>query len=174
MKKLTILFLFILSIYSLNAQQKKYQLYSKNALGFYSGINQGNFILDNEISLYINTFGNTHDCGNDTSLGNCIFTNLILAFSSFEVSGGFDTILGKFDSPAIQPKFSVYIRPFHVAKIGASLGTKHPSFNFGFAIPVKNIMIEFLYKNVRDYNTDINTDEFDYDRFQLGIMIPLN
>lgn len=173
MKNIYTLLLFIFCLTTAFSQNKKFELFLKNAVSFYSPAPSQNLILDNELSLYINSFGNTFDC-NNTSLGSCIFGNLVSIFSAFEISAGFDTYFGDFDSPTIQPKVSLYLRPFYYAKIGATLGTKHPSFNFGFTIPVKSIMIEFLYKDVRDYNSQFENNNFELSRYQIGILIPLN
>ncbi|CAM1346276.1 hypothetical protein [Tenacibaculum crassostreae] len=173
MKKLITLLLIIIATKTFS-QKQKLELFSKNAISFYSPAPSQNLILDNEISLYINSFGNTFDCGNDTSFGACIFGNIITIFSAFEVSAGFDTFFGNFDSPTIQPKISFYLRPFYYTKIGATFSTKHPSFNFGFTIPIKNIMIELLYKDVKDYNENFYSESFNLSRYQIGIMIPLN
>lgn len=174
MKKLTTLLLFILFITNSFSQKRKFEIFSKNAISFYTPAPSQNVVLDNEISLYINSFGNTYPCDNGTSFGACLFGNLISIFSAFEIAAGFDTYIGNFDSPTIQPKVSAYLRPFYYTKIGVTLGTKHPSFNAGFTIPLNGVMIEFLYKDVRDYNDQLTVESFQLSRYQLGIMIPLN
>ena len=175
MNKKLLLTLGLLITLTGHAQKKRHQFFAKSAISFYSPAPTSNLILDNEVSYYLNSFGNISPCGNNTSIGSCLFTNLILLFSAPEISAGFDTVITSFDSPIFQPKISFYLRPFYYTKIGVSLGTKHPSFNFGFTIPIKNIMIEFLYKNVRDYQRDLNSIEyFDMNRYQVGVMIPLN
>lgn len=163
--------LFTIQFYSQNTNIKPmFEFFTKHSIGLESTSLNKNFILDNEASVYINSFGNTINCDSGTSVGGCILVNIISIFSAYEVSIGFDTFIGN-SSPLVQPKIGVYLRPFYYGKIGVNFSTKNPMFSAGFTIPIKKFQLEFLYNNVYSYQTDpIRSSS----RYQIGIMIPLN
>lgn len=171
-------FLILISILFLSIQlfsqtpdtKQKFEFFSKHSIGFESPSSNNNLILDNEVSIYINTFGNTINCDSSTSLGGCILINIISIFSAYEVSAGFDTYIGN-SSPLFRPKIGFYLRPLYYGKIGVNFSTKNPIFSAGCTIPVKKFQIEFLYNEVKSYNRFSSEGT---SRYQIGIMIPLN
>jgi hypothetical protein len=174
MKKYLVFFTFF-SIISIKAQEERnlplFQTFVKTSYGFMDTSNPVH-IIDTEFSLYINSFGNTIECGEDTSFLGCLLMNTFVAFSAFELSGGFDTTLynGNF---YIAPKAGLYLRPLYFGKVGLTFSKFNVGSSIGFSIPTKKeYLIELLYqKNFQNYK-DAPFEEGN-SRFQIGVQIPL-
>ncbi|MDP3353557.1 MAG: hypothetical protein Q8S44_07445 [Flavobacteriaceae bacterium] len=174
MKKYLFLVAFFL-IVSVKAQEDRslplFQSFVKTSYGFMNSSKPTHFI-DTEFSLYINSFGNTVDCGDDQSFFGCLLMNAFISFSAFELSGGFDTALynGNF---YIVPKAGLYLRPLYFGKVGITVSKFNVGSSIGFSIPTKkDYLIEMLYqRNFNNYK-DAPFEE-GKSRFQIGIQIPL-
>lgn len=174
MKKLLFLLLIFKSIFS-NAQEDRslplFQSFVKTGYGFMDSSKPTHFI-DTEFSLYINSFGNTVDCGEDQSFFGCLLMNAFVAFSAFELSGGFDTALynGNF---YVAPKAGLYFRPLYFGKVGLTVSKFNIGSSIGFSIPTKkDYLIEMLYQS--NFNNYKNAPfEEGKSRFQIGVQIPM-
>ena len=160
---------------SINAQDDRnlpmFQSFVKTSYGFMDSSNPVH-IVDTEFSLYINSFGNTIECDDDTSFFGCLLMNAFVAFSAFELSGGFDTAIHE-DNFYLTPKASLYLRPLYFGKVGLTVSKYYIGSSIGFSIPTKkDYLIELLYqKNFENFNK--TPFEEGKSRFQIGVQIPL-
>ncbi len=148
----------------------KFELFSKNSLGIINYQNENTTVINNELSFYINSFGNSLPC-DDLSFGQCLFTNIIMAISAFEITAGIDT---QNDRPNLKvlPKFGILLRPLYYGKIGLNFNRESVYFISGITIPINNNLIELLYqKDIQGPENQPNS--IASSRYQIGIQFPL-
>lgn len=128
-------------------------------------------VLNSEVSLYINSFGNTIGCY-DMTLGGCLITNLFFMISAFEISGGVEAALHNNNSYLI-PKAGFYLRPLYFGKAGVNISPMGVNLSAGISIPTKkNYMIELLYQS-HFQNFERSPLDEHVSKFQLSIQIPI-
>lgn len=128
--------------------------------------------LNAEISLYINSFGNTVECGENQSFGGCIITNIVFMMSAFELTGGFDAALHNRNTYLV-PKAGFFLRPLYFGKAGINVSTFGVYFGAGISIPTKkDYLVEILYQdNLQNFKHSPILENVS--RFQIGLQIPL-
>lgn len=128
--------------------------------------------VNSEFSLYINSFGNTIECGEDQSFGGCFLMNALIFISAMEFSAGIETALHD-NKVYIIPKGAFYLRPLYYGKAGIVFNRFGVNSSFGVMIPTKKkFKVELLIqKNLSNYNNSPISSNTS--KYYIGVQIPI-
>lgn len=170
-----ILIAFIFLTQQISAQSDDlpfFQPYVKVGYGYMDSSKPAHFV-NTEMSLYINSFGNTVECDENMTLGGCLIANIIFMISAFELSGGLEAALHNSNSYLI-PKVGFYLRPLYFGKAGINVTTFGMNVSAGFTIPIKKeYMIELMYLN-NFVNFKNSPFDENVSKYQLNVQLPLH